>query len=411
MRSPSSTRMLQRASVAALTALTLLAPPVRAAEPAAASDEAIKLDKARTLYAADQYLPAAEIFEDLHARSKNPQYLYYAGLAREGAGHEAHAIRHWQTALTLGLDPEFKPKAETRLAQAKARTAAFTVTVDPPGLATDATLELTPASGNRRTISLPLADLPVHLDPGDWIIKFTPKNSAYSPEELTLNVPRGTQQISQKISPKAALHPVIFELTPKPANLSDRGIKVTIKDPDGLTPDQPIPVTENPFTADLRPGTWHYTLETPGHPPITNTFTVTANTSIVPIPLAAETTRTQRPPHQTDPQKTRPRPRRQLDRPDHPRRSSHRLGRQRRKRHRQPRWHLGRRISQSAQRSLPRRYDPDRRRRGLVVRRRSRQFPHISTWLVWRPRRRTRSRGRRLHMEHRELCRYPRSPI
>jgi hypothetical protein len=287
MRSPSSTRMLQRASVAALTALTLLAPPVRAAEPAAASDEAIKLDKARTLYAADQYLPAAEIFEDLHARSKNPQYLYYAGLAREGAGHEAHAIRHWQTALTLGLDPEFKPKAETRLAQAKARTAAFTVTVDPPGLATDATLELTPASGNRRTISLPLADLPVHLDPGDWIIKFTPKNSAYSPEELTLNVPRGTQQISQKISPKAALHPVIFELTPKPANLSDRGIKVTIKDPDGLTPDQPIPVTENPFTADLRPGTWHYTLETPGHPPITNTFTVTANTSIVPIPLAA----------------------------------------------------------------------------------------------------------------------------
>lgn len=289
MRSPSSTHMLRRASIAALTALTLLASPVRAAEPAATSpEEAAKFEKARTLYVADQYLPAAEIFEDLHATTQNPQYLYYAGLAREGAGHEAHAIRHWQTALTLGLDPEFKPKAETRLAQAKARTAAVTVTVDPPGLATGATLELTPASGNRKTISVPLADLPVHLDPGDWTIKLTPQNPAYSPEELLLNVPRGTQQISQKFAPKAVLHPVIFEITPKPSKISDRGIKVTFKDPDGLTPDQPIQVSENPFTANLRPGTWHYTLESPGHPPITNTFTVTADTSIVPIPLTSD---------------------------------------------------------------------------------------------------------------------------
>ena len=287
---------LRPASIALFTALTLLAPTARAAEsgpaggaarsPTQVPGENDRLEKARTLYAADDYLPAAVAFEGLHDDTQNPLYLYYAGLAREGAGHDAHAIRHWQQALRLGLDSEFVQKAQSRLDQARARTTALTITVDPPGLASGATLELRAAVGQREPVVVALAELPVYLESGKWTATLIPGHPAFAKLELPLTITRTAPTASQQFKFKAIEHPTTFEFTPDTASLA--GVVLTLRDPDELVPERRVPVDANPQTIALRAGTWHYTLEAPGHPARSGTVRVTPDGP--PVTLALPTT-------------------------------------------------------------------------------------------------------------------------
>ena len=194
--------------------------------------EARRFDDARKLYATNKYLPAAERFEGLHADTQNPQYLYYAGLAREGAEHDAHAIRHWQQALRLGLDRDFTAKAQAHLDQARLRTTALTVTVAPAALADGATLELRATTGQRQTIVVPLTDLPVHLEPGTWAATLTPRDPGFQPLELRLTIVRGTSTLVQEFRMKAIEHLTTFEFTPTDAPLT--GLVLTLQDPKNL---------------------------------------------------------------------------------------------------------------------------------------------------------------------------------
>ncbi len=284
MPTPSS-HSLRRAGIASFTALTLLAAPVHAAEPARASpEESARFEKARDLYTTDQYLPSAEIFEELFATTNTAVYLYYAGLAREGAGHEAHAILHWQHALKLGLDPDFKEKAQNRLTQAKTRTTALAATVKPAGLASTATLELTSTSGTRKPITLAFAELPVHLEPGNWTATLTTKHPAFEPVTLPLVIARGSSTLAQEFTPKAIEFPTTIEFAPKDTPLAAKLVLV-LHDTEDLVEDVRIPVTSNPLIVPLRRGSWQYTLEAQGQEPMTGTLTVTANALPFVIPL------------------------------------------------------------------------------------------------------------------------------
>lgn len=275
MPTPSS-HSLRRAGIASFTALTLLAAPVHAAEPARASpEESARFEKARDLYTTDQYLPSAEIFEELFATTNTAVYLYYAGLAREGAGHEAHAILHWQHALKLGLDPEFKEKAQNRLTQAKTRTTALAATVKPAGLASTATLELTSTSGTRKPITLAFAELPVHLEPGNWTATLTTKHPAFEPMTLPLVISRGSSTLAQEFTPKAIEFPTTIEFAPKDAPLER--LVLVLHDTENLVEDLRIPATSNPLIVPLRRGSWQYTLQAQGQEPMTGTIPVSAN--------------------------------------------------------------------------------------------------------------------------------------
>ncbi len=283
MPTPSS-HSLRRAGIASFTALTLLAAPVHAAEPARASpEESARFEKARDLYTTDQYLPSAEIFEELFATTNTAIYLYYAGLAREGAGHEAHAIVHWQHALKLGLDPEFKEKAQNRLTQAKTRTTALAATVKPAGLASTATLELTSTSGTRKPITLAFAELPVHLEPGNWTATLTTKHPAFEPVTLPLVIARGSSTLAQEFTPKAIEFPTTIEFAPKDAPLER--LVLVLHDTENLVEDLRIPVTSNPLIVPLRRGSWQYTLQAQGQEPMTGTIPVSANALPFVIPL------------------------------------------------------------------------------------------------------------------------------
>lgn len=283
MLTPSS-HSLRRAGIASFTALTLLAMPVHAAEPARASpEESARFVKARDLYTTDQYLPSAEIFEELFAATNTAVYLYYAGLAREGAGHEAHAILHWQHALKLGLDPEFKEKAQNRLTQAKTRTTALAATVKPAGLASTATLELTSTSGTRKPITLAFAELPVHLEPGNWTATLTTKHPAFEPVTLPLVIARGSSTLAQEFTPKAIEFPTTIEFAPKDAPFER--LVLVLHDTENLVEDLRIQVTSNPLIVPLRRGSWQYALQAQGQEPMTGTIPVSANTLPFVIPL------------------------------------------------------------------------------------------------------------------------------
>lgn len=282
---PTPSHLLRRAGIASFTALTLLAAPVHAAEPARASpEESARFEKARDLYTTDQYLPSAEIFEELFATTNTAIYLYYAGLAREGAGHEAHAILHWQQALKLGLDPEFTKKAQSRLTLAEIQTTALSATVKPAGLANTATLELTSTSSTRKPIILALAELPVHLEPGNWTATLTTKHPAFEPVTIPLVIVRGNSTLAQEFAPTAIEFPTTIEFAPNDATLAGELVLV-LHDTEDLVEDLRIPVKSNPLIVPLRRGSWQYTLQAPGQEPMTGTIPVVANALPFVIPL------------------------------------------------------------------------------------------------------------------------------
>ncbi|MCY0989469.1 hypothetical protein OV203_20180 [Nannocystis sp. ILAH1] len=265
---------LSRASIALATALSLGSSSVQAAEPAAISpEEARRFEEARQRYADDQYLPAAELFEALHHDTGNPLYLYYAGLAREGAGHDAHAALHWRRALRAGLDETFAAKAQGRLDQLKSRTTEFTFTVTPAPLTDGAGLELRyRGPGERRPLVVTKGDLPLHLEPGDWSATLTSKHPGFESLAVPLSVARGAPQLAHAFEMRPIEHPATFELGPEEAVRA--GIVLTLRDPDNLAPERRETLSNARFTAPLRAGLWNYTLEAPGHRSQSGTLTV-----------------------------------------------------------------------------------------------------------------------------------------
>jgi hypothetical protein len=280
---------LSRASIALLTALSLGSASVQAAEPAASSpEEARRFEEARQRYADDQYLPAAQLFEALHDDTGNPLYLYYAGLAREGAGHDAHAALHWRRALRAGLDETFAAKAQARLAQVQARTTAFTFTVTPAPLTDGASLELRHGgAGERRPLVVTQGDLPLHLEPGDWTATLTAKHPGFERLAVPLSVARGAPQLAQAFELRPIEQPATFELGPEAAVRA--GVVLTLRDPDDLAPERRETLTDARFTAPLRVGSWDYTLEAPGYQSQSGTLMVAAGAPPLTITLTPAT--------------------------------------------------------------------------------------------------------------------------
>ncbi len=276
---------LIRAGVCVWTALSLLAAPVaRASEPAGLSVAASeRFEAARRLFADDDYLPAADGFEALHRDFGDPLFLYYAGLAREQAGHDAQAIVHWKRALRDGLDDVFTEKARARLAQAHARTTAVTIFVAPAALADGATLELRyRGAGNRKPLTVSLADLPLHLESGDWTATLTVKHPGFQRTAVPFTIVKGTAESTQTIAPAPVEHPVRFELAPQEAVAA--GIELTLRDPENLAPERHETIRSARFSASLRVGTWRFIAESPGRSPQTGSFD--AGPGVPPVPLS-----------------------------------------------------------------------------------------------------------------------------
>lgn len=281
------TRRLVRSSIALATALSISAGPARASGPASADpSEASDLAQAKKQYEEGRYLPAAERFEQLHTRAPRPQYLYYAGLARENLGHDAHAILHWQRALQDGLAPDTATRARTRLEQARTRTTALTLELTPSAVLDGAFLELRYlGAGGRQPLVFALTDLrrpdgtlaPIHLEAGKWTATITPKYPGFDKLAAPFQIPVDTAAQSLALTFTAIEHPTTFELAPPAAVRA--GVTLTLHDPAELSPDRHERPSSASITLPLRAGDWQYTLEAPGYAPRSGTLTAAPGAS------------------------------------------------------------------------------------------------------------------------------------
>lgn len=177
--------MIAGSTVARVLAALLVLPP--GAPPAAAvpkvspeatgeSDPARRVTAAQALLKKKKYADAAAAFEALVA-DDGARHRWQAGLAREGAGHLAHALAHWRALLAEepGLAPGRRAEVEAKIEAARRRTIPVAVEVaaaeDDGGPAPDpVTVTLRRPGDPRPPLTLALPRAPLDLDPGPWDI-------------------------------------------------------------------------------------------------------------------------------------------------------------------------------------------------------------------------------------------------
>ena len=184
--------------------LALASPPSSntGLEAAVPSEEAT----AKQLFAEARYPEAAVRYESLWSTTPTPKYLFNAAMARELAGHEAHAYLHLLEYLALNsLAPAEIEKARARMEALKQRTAALRLIVTPTPDSMRATLELKvtgaptdvgrvpltldPETLRRASVADATGTYDLYLEPGTW--KLAVAAPGYVPESPEISVAEG----------------------------------------------------------------------------------------------------------------------------------------------------------------------------------------------------------------------------
>lgn len=176
-------------------------------------DDVEKLEKkARFLYGERAYTTSARLFEQLREQTGKAAYHFYAGLAREGAGHNAHAIWHWEAFLEqTSSDSKGRKDAKRNIRFAKRRTTPVRVEVRPQDIsADDVTMSFargecpedvdTPvvweADGQLQPLTVSAPDgqeFEAYLDRGSWCAKI--EFTGYEPAMLAIAVPKPSTKL------------------------------------------------------------------------------------------------------------------------------------------------------------------------------------------------------------------------
>lgn len=194
------------------------------------SDEAA----AKQLFGEARYHEAAARYEALWATAPTPKYLFNAAMARELAGHEAHAYLHLLRYLALdSLQPAELEKARARLEALKQRTVHLQLLVTPATDALSGTLELevtgAPTDIGRvpltldadalRRMSAPAAPgtFDLYVEQGTWGLSLSARG--YVSEQRKISVAEGEKrQLAVSLAPeKTAAAPITVGFAPAAA--------------------------------------------------------------------------------------------------------------------------------------------------------------------------------------------------
>ncbi|MCY1064441.1 carboxypeptidase-like regulatory domain-containing protein [Nannocystis sp. RBIL2] len=233
--------MLSHSLVSASVASSLTQGP---ANPAASAEKE-EAKRARDAFDGKRYPEAAARYEDLWASSREARYLFNAAMARELAGHEAHAYFHLQRYLArptmMAAEQE---KGLGRLNDLKQRTVPLRVR-STPGAELTLTLELKPSGAPTDVGRVPvkaepeisksvaLSDEPgvyvIYVEPGTWTVSAAAPG--YPPESGEVLV-RSHEKPSLDLFLKAeAPAPMPVTVTFSPPAAVAGGIIVTTEGP------------------------------------------------------------------------------------------------------------------------------------------------------------------------------------
>ncbi len=246
--------------LALLLSLALLAPP--------GTSEDERLQAARKDYKEDRFGPAAWAFEALAKDyPENAKYHYFAGLARENAGHDTHAALHLRQFLASDAGtPEEREIAKKRVAAIAKRTTRVHVSLpsgeSPKALQISYTGPKPPAAVPKLTILL--NTLPregtayeLTLEPGLWDLEAAPRQIGDVYIDTThVEVQAGEPLKFVKLNSSPVIHEL--ELTLGPPKAVRRGVKIHLRRTE-------LPPEDHTFTArtdttrqELLPGTYTY---------------------------------------------------------------------------------------------------------------------------------------------------------
>lgn len=224
---------------------------------------------AKQLFTEARYPEAAVRYEALWANAPIPKYLFNAAMARELAGHEAHAYLHLLEYLALdSLGPAEVEKARARLEALKQRTVALRLTVTPAPASLRATLELKVTGAPTDVGRVPLTLDPetlrrasgagatgtydLYVEPGTW--KLAVVAPGYAPQHPEISVAEGEKrELAVNLAPET---PLAVPLTVRfgPVAAVAAGIEV-IAESGSRSVRHPVPPS-GVLTLELPAGNW-----------------------------------------------------------------------------------------------------------------------------------------------------------
>lgn len=249
--------------------LTLLAPGQ-----VDTADEQARADGARGHYRANRFATAASEFERLWRDYKVAKYLYNAGLAREGLGHDARAILAWQQFLAQpGVGAAEAARARAKLEAALARTTPVRLRLGPPEALVGSTLRIQRDDGDPNPVQISVGELgdgardrALHLEPANWVVSLEPAEplaAAYARGQATLDVARGQAEAVLELA-LVAKPAAILTVHLSPRRARRVGATLTLqRDHDGQAP-LPLRLRTAHGSTTRQPGRWHYTASAPG---------------------------------------------------------------------------------------------------------------------------------------------------
>lgn len=237
------------------------------------AEEEPRLQVAREHYQQDRYLDAAAAFEALWADYQRPRYLYFAGLAHEGAGHDAQAILAWQRALADGLEEPEAGKARSRVGKALARTAALDLQFLPGAVAARVRIELTRA-GLPTPIDLAWTAIEesspgtrtIHLEPGEWQLRAIPDFPGFDTAQRAISLGRDHKLIKLVIELPTQI--TWLDVRARPFAARRARIRLTLRDPEHLHPEHALTIHRRHNERQFVRGRWTYTAEARGFMPL-----------------------------------------------------------------------------------------------------------------------------------------------
>lgn len=246
--------------LALLLSLALLAPP--------GTSEDERLQAARKDYKEDRFGPAAWAFEALAKDyPENAKYHYFAGLARENAGHDTHAALHLRQFLASDAGtPEEREIAKKRVAAIAKRTTRVHVSIpsgeSPKALQISYTGPKPPAAVPKLTI--PLNTLPregtayeLTLEPGLWDLEAAPRQMGDVYIDTThVEVQAGEPLKFVKLNTSPVIHEL--ELTLGPLRAVRRGVKIHLRRNETPAEDHTFITKADTTRQELLPGTYTY---------------------------------------------------------------------------------------------------------------------------------------------------------
>lgn len=273
-----------RGTRAAIAIAALLLAGDAAAQPGPPTGPAPTLaEQAREAYERRDFVAAARMYEVLFADTGAVKYLFNAGMAREAAGNDALAIRHWERYLREATEiaPEERAQLTEQRAAARRRTMPVRLVADGTG---PVTVELRYTTGG---LSDPLnveftESAEIDLDPGVWTLRIAGSQHSVMSFTVALAAERTPREIhvagpevvaAPPTRPEAAPGPpaaprpdalVPMTLRFSPARAARRGVAVALLGP---SPQGTRVVRAETARVHLKPGRWVVTARARGYLP------------------------------------------------------------------------------------------------------------------------------------------------